>query len=64
MRRLSPSACYAWTPEGPTAVAPRTANVPIARQLQGDFIADYSIWPLIKPRVLRIMPRPVYRVGE
>ena len=34
------------------------------RQLKGDFIADYSIWLLIKPRVLRIVPRPVYRVGE
>ena len=34
------------------------------RQLQGDFIADYSIWPLIKPRVLRIVPRPVYCVWE
>ena len=34
------------------------------RQLHGDFIADYSIWPLIKPRVLRIVSRPVYRVGE
>ena len=34
------------------------------RQLQGDFITDYSIWLLIKPRVLRIVPRPVYRVGE
>ena len=44
--------------------APTTANVPIARQLQGDFIADYSIWPLIKPRVLRIVPRPVYCVWE
>ena len=34
------------------------------RQLQGDFIADYSIWLLIKPRVPLIVPRPVYRVGE
>ena len=34
------------------------------RLLHGDFIADDSIWPLIKPRVLRIVPCPVYRVGE
>ena len=43
---------------------PLHAGAAFVRQLQGDFIADYSIWPLIKPRVLRIVPRPVYCVWE